>query len=143
MRLFFHLSKTVSLCSTYVFFFLLLYIETYLEQIEVYKPSFILSDLELSRIKLSKLPPSILMEILIVSFVLVDQFYFFMHQLMHKAWLFDKFIFELDASSYSFKVTCIILRQVISFRKMVMLSAKLTILISWSPICVPLIPLLD
>ena len=140
---YFSTSQRQSHSVLHMYFFLLLYIETYLEQNEVYIPSFILSDLELSRIKLSKLPPSILMEILIVSFVLVDQFYFFMHQLMHKAWLFDKFIFELDASSYSFKVTCIILRQVISFRKMVMLSAKLTILISWSPICVPLIPLLD
>ena len=31
------------------------------------------------------------------------------------------------------------LRQVISLKKMVVLSAKLTILISWSPICIPLI----
>ena len=42
--------------------------------------SIFLSDLELSRIELLKLNPSILMEILIISFVLVDQFYFCMHQ---------------------------------------------------------------
>ena len=30
-------------------------------------------------------------------------------------------------------------RQVISLKKMVVLSAKFTILISWSPICIPLI----
>ena len=36
--------------------------------------------LELSRIELLKLIRSILMDILIISFVLVDQFYFYMHQ---------------------------------------------------------------
>ena len=60
-----------------------------------------------------------------------------------EAWLFEKFIFELDASSYSFKITCILSRQVISLKKMVVLSAKFTILISWSPICIPLILLLE
>ena len=59
-----------------------------------------------------------------------------------EAWLFEKFIFELDVSSYSFKITCILSRQVISLKKMVVLSAKFTILISWSPICIPLILLL-
>ena len=43
-------------------------------------PSFFLSDVELSRIELPKLTPSILTEILILSFVLFDQFYFCMHQ---------------------------------------------------------------
>ena len=43
-------------------------------------PSFFLSDVELSRIELPKLTPSILTEILIISFVLFDQFYFCMHQ---------------------------------------------------------------
>ena len=43
-------------------------------------PSIILSDLELLRIELPKLTPSILMETLIISFVLFDQFYFYMHQ---------------------------------------------------------------
>ena len=32
------------------------------------------------------------------------------------AWLFEKLIFELIASSYSFKITCILSRQVISLR---------------------------
>ena len=59
-----------------------------------------------------------------------------------KAWLFEKFIFELDASSYSFKITFILSRQVISLKKMVVLSAKFADLISWSPICYPLIFLL-
>ena len=48
------------------------------------------------------------------------------------AWLFEKLIFELDASSYSFKITCILSKQVISLKKMVVSSAKFTILISWS-----------
>ena len=107
-------------------------------------PSLILFDLELSRIELPKLTQSILMEILIISFVLVDQFYFHMHLHMHKPWplTFWKVYLWASASSYSFKVTCILLRQVISYRKMVMLSAKLAILISWSAISIPLILLL-
>ena len=36
---------------------------------------------------------------------------------------------------------CILLRKVIPLKKMVILSAKFTILISWSPICIPLIRL--
>ena len=39
-------------------------------------------------------------------------------------------------------ITCILLSQVISLKKIVESSAKFTILISWSPICVPLILLL-
>ena len=50
----------------------------------------------------------------------------------------SQFIF---AFSYSFKITCILLRQVISLKKKVALSAKFTILISWPPICIPLIHL--
>ena len=41
--------------------------------------------------------------------------------------------------SYGLIITCIILRQVIYLKKMVVLSAKFTILISWSHICIPLI----
>ena len=61
---------------------------------------------------------------------------------MCRGFTFKKFIFELDASKYSFKITCILLRQVISLKKMVVLSAKSTILISCSPIWIPLIILL-
>ena len=56
-----------------------------------------------------------------------------------EAGLFEKFIFELHASSYSFKITCILSRQVISLKKIVVSSAKFTILMSRSPICIPLI----
>ena len=41
--------------------------------------------------------------------------------------------------SYSLTITYILLRQVISLKKMVVLSVKFTILISCSPICIPLI----
>ena len=41
-----------------------------------------------------------------------------------EAWLFEKFIFEVDASSYSFKITCILSRQVISL-KMIMVSSAI------------------
>ena len=41
--------------------------------------------------------------------------------------------------SYSLKITYILFRQVISLKKMMVLSVKLTILMSWSPICIPLI----
>ena len=47
--------------------------------------SLILSNMELSRVELPKLTQSILMQILIISFVLVDQFFFYMHQPMQKA----------------------------------------------------------
>ena len=39
-------------------------------------------------------------------------------------------------------ITCTLLRQVISLKKIVVLSAKLTFLILWSPVCIPLILLL-
>ena len=62
---------------------------------------------------------------------------------MAETCLFEKFIFELDASSYSFKITCILSTQVISLNKMMVSSAKFTILISWIATCIPLILLLE
>ena len=50
------------------------------------------SHFELSRIELPKLTSSILMEIVTILVVLVDQFYFYMHQPI-KPWLFEKIIF--------------------------------------------------
>ena len=41
--------------------------------------------------------------------------------------------------SYSLKITYILFTPVISLKKMMVLSVKLTILMSWSPICIPLI----
>ena len=47
----------------------------------------------------------------------------------YKAWLFEKFIFELEAI-YSSKRTCILVRQVISLKEYAVVFGK----ISWSPI---------
>ena len=47
----------------------------------------------------------------------------------YRAWIFKSFIFELKVFSYSFEITCILLRQVITPKKMVMSSAKFTNLI--------------
>ena len=55
-----------------------------------------------------------------------------------KAWLFEKLVFELEAS-YSFKITCILVRQVISLKKIGGVISKIYCLVSWSPICTPLI----
>ena len=54
------------------------------------------------------------------------------------AWLFEKFIFEVEAF-YSFKITCILVRQVISLKKNGSVISKIYCLILWSPICAPLI----
>ena len=55
-----------------------------------------------------------------------------------KSWLFEKLIFELEAS-YSFKITCILVRQVISLKKIGGVISKIYCLVSWPPICTPLI----
>ena len=55
-----------------------------------------------------------------------------------KAWLFEKFIFELEAS-YSFKITCILVRQVISLKKNGGVINEIYCLVSLSPISNPLI----
>ena len=54
------------------------------------------------------------------------------------AWLFEKFIFEPEAF-YSFKMACILVRQVISLKKNGGFISKIYCLILWSPICTPLI----
>ena len=50
-----------------------------------------------------------------------------------KAWRFKRFIFEIEAS-YSFKITFIMLKQVISLKKNGGVISKSYCLISWSPI---------
>ena len=54
------------------------------------------------------------------------------------AWLFEKLIFELEAF-YSLKITCTLVRQVISLKKSGAVISKIYFLISWSLICTPLI----
>ena len=93
--------------------------------------------MELSRTELPKCTRSILMENCYhtISPVLTIHF---LYDPACKAWLFEKFIFELEAS-YSFKITCILVRQVISLKKSGGVISKIYCLISWSPICAPLI----
>ena len=55
-----------------------------------------------------------------------------------KSWMFERFIFELEAS-YSFKITCILVRQVISLKKIGRALSKICCLVWWSPLCTPLI----
>ena len=102
---------------------------------------FILSQLGLSRIELPKLTRSILLETVAIPVFLFDHFYFYMQQ-PTKAWLFETFIFELDyhwaiLSLLFQRVLESLLKQVISLQKMVVLSAKFILLISWSSICIP------
>ena len=64
----------------------------------------------------------------------------FLYALPHKGLAFLKsYLWTSLSFSYSLKITCILLGQVISLKKMVVLSVKFAILISWSPICIPLI----
>ena len=81
----------------------------------------ILSQLELSRTELPKCNSSIFMEIW--PYNLSCFMNSFLYDPACKAWIFEKFLFELEAS-YSFKITCILVRQVILLRKLVMSSAK-------------------
>ena len=129
----FYLSNRVSLCSRYGFF---CYTFTYFVPFWVIQNKVIKINYKSFNGNCDYIPV-----------LLVDQFYFYMDHPI-KAWLFEKTIFELDydwaslsffAFSYSFKITYILLKQVITLKKMVVLSAKLTILITLFSICVPLI----
>ena len=74
---------------------------------------------------------------LTIPFALFYQFHFY-YGPAHKAWLFEKFIFELVAP-YSFKNPCILIREVISLKQNGGVINKIYCLILWSPICTPLI----
>ena len=62
----------------------------------------------------------------------------FLYNPAYKAWLFENIMFELEAS-YSFKTTCILVWQVVSLKKNGVVIGKIYCLISWSPICTPLL----
>ena len=62
----------------------------------------------------------------------------FLYDPANTAWLFEKLIFELEGF-YSFKITCILVRHVISLKKNGSVISKTYCLILWSPICTPLI----
>ena len=86
--------------------------------------------------KTSKMYPNILMENCDRTICpVVDSF---LYDPACKAWLFEKFIFELEAS-YSFEITCILVRQVIYLKKIGGVISKVYCLVSWSAICTPLI----
>ena len=61
-----------------------------------------------------------------------------LYDLANKAWFPENFIFEIE-SSYSFKITCIRVRQLIPLKKNGGILCKIYCLISWSAICTPLI----
>ena len=96
-------------------------------------PSIILLHLELPRIDLPKLTSRILKEIVTIPVALVDEFCFYMHHPI-KVCLFEKIFWASLSFSYSLKITYILLRRVISLKKMVVLSVNFTILILWSPV---------
>ena len=81
----------------------------------------ILTQLELSRTELPKCTRSILMEMW--PYHLSCFINSFLYDPACQAWLFEKFIFELEPS-YSFKIICILVRQVILLRRLVVSSAK-------------------
>ena len=64
--------------------------------------------------------------------------YSFLYDPANKAWLFENFVFDLEAF-YSFKFTGILVRQIISLKKNGGAISKTCCLILWSPICTPLI----
>ena len=66
-----------------------------------------------------------------IPFVLFYQF--FLYDPGHKAWFCEKFIFELEAS-YSFKMACVLVRQLLSLKKNGGAIGKIYNLISWFPI---------
>ena len=80
LQLSFYLSKRISLRCRYGFF---CYTFTY------FVPFGVIEN------RVTKIALGILMENVTIPVGLVDQFYFYMHQLI-KAWLFENIIFELD-----------------------------------------------
>ena len=62
----------------------------------------------------------------------------FLYDPANTVWFFEKFIFELEAF-YSFKITSILIRHVISPKENGDVTIKIYCLILWSPISIPLI----
>ena len=102
------------------------------------KLSYILSQFLLSWAELWKFTPTILMENCDQA-ICLGLSILFLYATPHKVWLFEKLIFELEAFWDNSKINSVLVKQLKSLKKMVVSSAKFTILISWSPICIPLI----
>ena len=98
---------------------------------------FIMYKILLSRTELTKCTPSFLMDSCGHTILPGVSILFYMPELIRL--VFEKFIFELEAFSCDFKIDCILVCQLISFnKKMVVSSGKFNIFISWSPIWTPL-----
>ena len=123
-----------NLIYIYYYYFFHLKVSCTLFQILIFfaKLRLILSQLELLRKELPECTPSILMENCDHTICPVLSILFY--DTVCKAWLFEKFIFELEAS-YSFIITCILVRRVISLGKIGVAISKIYCLVSWSPIC--------
>ena len=75
-----------------------------------------------------------------ILFLYAPPHIFYLYAPPHKGLAFWKnHLWASLSFSYSLKITCILSRQVISLKKMVVLSVKFTILVSWSSISIPLI----
>ena len=72
------------------------------------------------------------MDIVTIPVALVDEFCVYMHH-HQKVWLYEK-IFGLVYLFHTVLKSNILLRQVISLKKMVVLSVNFTISILWSPV---------
>ena len=99
------------------------------------KLSYTLSQFLLSWAELWKCTPTILMDNCHQA-ICLGLSILFLYATPHKVWLFEKFIFEQEAFWKNSKIYSILVRRLKSLKKMVVLSAKFIILISWSPICI-------
>ena len=73
----------------------------------------------------------------IVTILFVLFYPFILYDPANTVRLFEKFLFEVEAF-YSFKITCILVRHIISFKKNGGAISKICCLILWSPFCTPL-----
>ena len=90
--------------------------------------SFITSQLLLSRTELRNCTRSILMENC-DHFIFLGLSILFLYAPAYKAWIFEKFNFELEAFSYNFKINCMLVWQLMSLnKKMFASSGKLNII---------------
>ena len=101
--------------------------------------SFIMFKVVLSRTELIKCIPNILMyncdRTICPSLSVL-----FLCTTVHKTWIFQSFVFELEAFSCDFKIDCILVWHLMPLnKKMVLPSEKFNIFISCSSICTPLI----
>ena len=101
--------------------------------------SFIMSQLLLSRVELTKCIPSILMESCEYAICPGSSILFYMDQLIRPKFL-KSLSLSLEVLSCDFKIDCILVWHLISLnRKLVVLLGSFNVFISRSPCCTPLI----